>query len=42
MEPVKVFVMPDIRPLEERMMLDATIKYYVSYFKNTYLESFNV
>jgi hypothetical protein len=37
----KGFVVPDIRPLEEPMIFDATTKYYVSYFKIIYLETFN-
>ncbi|WP_193172212.1 B12-binding domain-containing radical SAM protein [Nisaea nitritireducens] len=32
-EPVKDFIMPDVRPQEERAMLESTIVDYVSYFK---------
>jgi len=31
--PVRDFIMPDIRPMEEREMLEATIRDYVSYFQ---------
>ena len=40
MDPVRDFIMPDVRPFEERMMLEATIKDYVAYFKNPHLETF--
>jgi anaerobic magnesium-protoporphyrin IX monomethyl ester cyclase len=39
-DPVKDFIMPDVRPMEERLMLDATIKDYVAYFKKPHLETF--
>jgi anaerobic magnesium-protoporphyrin IX monomethyl ester cyclase len=39
-DPVKDFIMPDIRPAEERAMLEATIKDFVTQFKKPNLESF--
>jgi anaerobic magnesium-protoporphyrin IX monomethyl ester cyclase len=39
-DPVKDFIMPDVRPLEEREMLEATIRDYVTFFKTPFLETF--
>ena len=39
-DPVKDFIMPDVRPLEERKMLEAIIQDYVTLFKKPYLETF--
>lgn len=39
-DPVRDFIMPDIRPDEEREMLEATIRDYVSYFKRSEMPVF--
>jgi radical SAM superfamily enzyme YgiQ (UPF0313 family) len=39
-EPVKDFIMPDVRPAEERAMLEATIREYVEFFKRRDLHVF--